>query len=57
MFAISLHVLEKSGYLESTREMEDVQLSLGADKVITGLFSGALPPVPRQARGQRRGRT
>ena len=57
MFAISLHVLEKSGYLKSTREMEDAQPSLGADKVITGLFSGALPPVPRRARGQRRGRT
>ena len=38
MFAISLRVLEKSGYLESTREMEDAQPSLGTDKVLAGLF-------------------
>ena len=38
MFAISLRALEKSGYLESTREMEDAQPSLGTDKVLAGLF-------------------
>jgi len=38
MFAISLRALEKSGYLESTHEMEDAQPSLGTDKVLAGLF-------------------
>lgn len=38
MFAISLRALEKSGYLESTCEMEDAQPSLGTDKMLAGLF-------------------
>ena len=38
MFVISLRALEKSGYLECTRAMEDTQPSLGTDKVLAGLF-------------------
>jgi hypothetical protein len=38
MFAISLRALEKSGHLECTREMEGAQPSLGADKVLAGIF-------------------
>ena len=35
LLAISLHALEKSGHLKS---VEDVQLSLGTDKVLAGPF-------------------
>jgi len=38
MFVVSLRALEKSGYLECTRAMEDGQPSLGTDKVLAGLF-------------------